>query len=140
MAETLEELGYRPMIYGGQILHWWGSQQHTDLAQALGRWPFWQADYRERERIPVDREGRPFPWPGSLIWQYTSKGQVAGISGDVDLNRFKGSLEDLRAVADGRLTTTDIAAELYAISERTTGVVRTMIRDCARLVGEQGRC
>ena len=33
------------------------------------------------------------PW---TIWQFTARGVVPGIAGDVDQNLFKGGLDDLR--------------------------------------------
>jgi len=36
-------------------------------------------------------------WPGWSFWQYSSKGAVPGINGNVDLNRFNGTIDDLHA-------------------------------------------
>ena len=41
----------------------------------------------------------PKPWKNYLFWQYTDKGAVPGISGDVDMNRYAGTEEDLAALA-----------------------------------------
>ena len=60
--------------------------------------PFWLAQYTDYPSFYYDFE----------MWQYTSSGRVAGISGDVDLNlRFfrDGSKDDLTEVwkdPDGR--------------------------------------
>lgn len=37
----------------------------------------------------------PKKWTNWTFWQYTDKGKISGINGSVDLNRFKGSKEDL---------------------------------------------
>lgn len=36
------------------------------------------------------------PWPSWKFWQYTDAGSVAGIAGNVDRDRFNGSLADLK--------------------------------------------
>jgi len=37
------------------------------------------------------------PWPTWAFWQYTSSGSVAGISGNVDVDRWNGTLAQLKA-------------------------------------------
>ncbi|MSP61440.1 MAG: glycoside hydrolase family 25 protein [Myxococcales bacterium] len=41
----------------------------------------------------------PGSWTNWPFWQYTSKGTVPGIAGNVDLDRFNGSLNDLMTFA-----------------------------------------
>ncbi len=41
------------------------------------------------------------PWTAWAIWQYSSTGSVGGISGNVDLDRFDGTLDDLNKLAGG---------------------------------------
>lgn len=44
----------------------------------------------------------PYPlpnWPFHTIWQYTSRGRVAGINGNVDMDVFNGTYERLKALA-----------------------------------------
>ena len=41
--------------------------------------------------------GKMGNWTGWSYWQYTSRGEVPGIVGSVDLNRFNGSIDDLYA-------------------------------------------
>jgi len=43
----------------------------------------------------------PSAWSSWVFWQYSDTGSVSGISGQVDLNRFNGSLADLAAFANG---------------------------------------
>jgi lysozyme len=40
----------------------------------------------------------PSPWTKALMWQYSWKGRVAGITGEVDLDRFIGRMSDLQAL------------------------------------------
>ena len=38
-------------------------------------------------------------WEDYLFWQYTESGSIAGIQGNVDKNKFNGSINQLRALA-----------------------------------------
>lgn len=56
----------------------------------------WIADYGNRAspRLPVGRTGYE-------MWQFSQTGSVPGVVGNVDLDRFNGSLDDLTALAEG---------------------------------------
>jgi len=41
------------------------------------------------------------PWNAWAFWQYSESGSVAGMSGSVDMDRFNGTLDELRALAGG---------------------------------------
>ena len=58
----------------------------------LSRYPLWIADYA------ATIHSLPSPWKSSgwTMWQYSEKGQVKGVNGEVDSDKFKGSLTDLR--------------------------------------------
>jgi lysozyme len=45
----------------------------------------------------------PNPWSDFAMWQYSSTGAVPGISGNVDLDKFKGTMADLQLLAGGSL-------------------------------------
>ncbi len=68
----IEAAGYDPMIYFYPNL---GAKRY-DL-DVIDQYPFWYCDYRNT----YPGLERPF-----RIWQYTSKGTVAGIEGEVDWN------------------------------------------------------
>lgn len=70
-CERIKEAGYQPMIYSNMV---WESELF-DLKQ-LQDYPIWYADY---ELIPQT----PYNF---VMWQYTEKGNVDGISGIVDRN------------------------------------------------------
>ena len=87
LADVERETGKRPMIY-----------TNNPAWSALTTLPDWAADYsawlaRYGPREPV----LPEPWKSSgkpwTIWQYTAAGDVAGIDGRVDRNRFRPRLE-----------------------------------------------
>lgn len=70
-CEKIKEAGYTPMIYGNLktfmlLLN----------IEKLEEYDKWFAYYDEAYYFPYDFK----------IWQYTNKGRVAGINGDVDLN------------------------------------------------------
>ncbi len=54
--------------------------------------PLWVAAYNDDPTPPV-----PDAWDSVTIWQHADDGKVAGIPGNVDLNRFVGTLDDLKA-------------------------------------------
>ena len=70
-CNRVKSAGYDAMVYSNMF---WEAELF-DMAQ-LGDYPFWYADY---EKIPQT----PYHF---TCWQYTEKGHVDGISGNVDLN------------------------------------------------------
>ena len=84
-------LGREPIIYTG--FYFWRDQVGAPDMTAS---PLWHAQY-----TTADCPNIAPPWPGWAFWQYTAMGRVAGITGDVDVNRFNGTREDLAAFADG---------------------------------------
>jgi len=64
----------------------------------IKRYIFWQAYWTPEAEPPSKIEG--FPW---TFWQYSNKGSVQGITTGVDLNRFFGSPEELRKLAQGKV-------------------------------------
>ncbi len=50
----------------------------------------------------------PQAWSGWQFWQYADDGHVSGIGGNVDLDRFDGSVAALVALTGGGSATTDI--------------------------------
>ncbi len=73
-CETLENMGYQAGVYASKS--WLTGKIDTSL---LGPYDIWLAQYRMRK---PDYNGR------YSIWQYTSKGHVDGIEGNVDLDLF----------------------------------------------------
>ena len=70
-CEAIKAAGYEPMIYSNMI---WEAFLF-DMTQ-LQKYPFWYADYETVPQTPYD----------FVMWQYSEKGSVSGISGNVDLN------------------------------------------------------
>lgn len=78
-CDTVKSYGYKPIIYAERDMLIAG----VDLEE-LKDYDIWLAD----ENIPTD-----FPYDFKM-WQYSQKGQVDGISGDVDINLSFVSYED----------------------------------------------
>lgn len=70
-CERIKEAGYTPMIYGNLETFC----LMLDMKQ-LEDYPKWFAFYQEEFYFPYDYQ----------IWQYSDKGRVDGITGDVDMN------------------------------------------------------
>ncbi len=81
-------LGVTPIVYSGS--YFWRDQ--VGGAKAFASNPLWIAQFTTR--CP----NLPLPWTRWDFWQYSDRGSIAGI-GTVDLDRFNGSVEDLRAFA-----------------------------------------
>lgn len=73
-CQRVEEAGYQPMIYFNKYCGY----VKMDLSK-LTRYPFWYAEYTDYGQVPSCRYA-------FQMWQYSSKGQVAGINSSVDMN------------------------------------------------------
>jgi lysozyme len=80
-------------------------------AKAIASWPLWEVDYNSTTGEPKALEGK-LDWfelhdnPGEwTFWQHTGKGRCPGVTkpdgslADCDLNRFNGTLAQLRSLA-----------------------------------------
>ena len=82
-CDTVKAFGYTPMIYASRDMLIAG--MHPDL---LEDYEVWLSDDYEPE------DGTDYPYAFSM-WQYSRKGKVDGITGDVDVNlRFMNSKEE----------------------------------------------
>jgi lysozyme len=87
-ARIEEKLGCRVIVYS-DLGDWNGFMRGTD---AFSGHPFWVAEYNS-DAAPT----LPGGFKSWVLWQYSSKGSVAGIAGDVDLDRLNG--DDLALIA-----------------------------------------
>jgi lysozyme len=83
-------LGRTPIIYTSASL--WNS--NLGSSQAFGRYRLWIAHYTNKSRpnLPAGFEDYAF-------WQYSESGAIGGIMGSVDMDRFKGTHQDLERLA-----------------------------------------
>ncbi|HMJ52287.1 MAG TPA: GH25 family lysozyme [Polyangiaceae bacterium] len=79
--------GKRPFIYTAKYF-WNDNVASRDFSADR----LWVANYG------VTCPDLPDAWSNWSIWQYSSTGTVSGIAGDVDLDRFNGSLDDLKKI------------------------------------------
>ena len=98
--------GRPPMIYTGA--YYWPNYVRTRDFNAL---PLWHAQYTSTARCPTIADA----WSDWSFWQYSSTGRVPGIAGNVDLDRFNGTLSALEALAG-------IAAPMDAATPRDATV------------------
>ncbi|TQS01387.1 GH25 family lysozyme [Paenibacillus ottowii] len=81
----LERLtGRKPIIYTGNAFA-------ANFNASLSGYPLWIARYSET-RVPSDT----VTWKRWDIWQYSDSGKVAGIKGNVDMNEYDGTADELR--------------------------------------------
>ncbi|MTJ55957.1 glycoside hydrolase family 25 protein [Anabaena sp. UHCC 0253] len=87
-----EETGKKPVIYTSPSF--W--EEYMDNTQDFTDHPLWIAHYTSKAQpnVPANNWGGK----GYTFWQHTESGTVNGVSGKVDRNRFKGSLENLIAL------------------------------------------
>src|SRR5207245_6673392 len=83
--------GIDPIIYTGK--YFWRDQVGAPASFANN--PLWIAQYTT---LCPDL---PSPWGTWALWQYKDTGAVSGITGDVDMDKFNGSLDELNALAGG---------------------------------------
>lgn len=86
--------GVKPVIYSSRMF-WNDYIEPTLLKRGSGlsfsEYPIWVAEYG------VEHPNKMLGWKTDdwTIWQHTATGKVPGIAGDVDMDLFNGSLEDL---------------------------------------------
>ncbi|MFO0589910.1 MAG: GH25 family lysozyme [Polyangiaceae bacterium] len=83
------KIGRKPIIYSGK--YFW---QDNVQSKAFLDYPYWIPNYS------LDCPNLPDGyWPDWQFFQYSSTGSVPGISGNVDMDKFNGSLLDLQKFA-----------------------------------------
>jgi lysozyme len=83
-------LGRRPIVYtrAGFLADVLGAPG------ALTRYPIWLAHYTNQPQPRI-----PDGWERWALWQYSQTGRIAGLACALDMDRFNGSLAELRALA-----------------------------------------
>lgn len=112
-------VGFPPVDYTGR---WFsdphGFPDHPELAQ----FPLALAAYQDA--LPP----APAPWSTVTIWQYSDAGQIPGIVGNVDRDRFLGTYPELKQLGKGGTVTTSGGA-LDAWRDRVGSGILTMMAE-----------
>lgn len=72
---------------------WWNSCTGSWTGMAA-KSPLWVAHWG------TTSPNIPAGFPTYTIWQYTATGRVSGVTGDVDRNKFNGTMDRLVALAN----------------------------------------
>ena len=111
--------GRKPIVYTGP--YFWNTFVQTDQFQEH---PLWIAHYTN------GCPSVPDAWNGWRLWQYSSTGAIAGISGNVDTNRFNGSLEQLHDFAANGLRAEIVSLDYpEAMQVGETGTVAVELKN-----------
>ena len=107
-AVVHNRLGFDPIIYTSP------NYAYYVLDNDINQFPLWLAYWTNDTNSPPP-SGYMGIWNDWTFWQYSSTGSVPGISGNVDLDVFAGSLADLAHFAPGVPEPGAIAISLLAI-------------------------
>ena len=99
IAYIEQNTGRRPIIYTGS--YFWDASAATTKYKSYA---LWTAHYTTKSCPLV-----PNAWSKWAIWQYTDKGTVNGVSGSCDMNRFNGTVADIKALAANSVINPPIA-------------------------------
>lgn len=83
MREVKRLTGAEVMMYTGAYF------ARDEVGSELSEFPLWIAHYGTNK--PLDND----TWDKWTVFQYTSSGSVPGISGNVDMNEYNGSVNEL---------------------------------------------
>ncbi|AWB45310.1 hypothetical protein DCC85_14470 [Paenibacillus sp. CAA11] len=84
LTEIERLTGRKPLLYSGNSFA-------GNFEAKLSKYKLWVARYSTEVPYTVPA------WSAWSFWQYSSKGKVAGIQGNVDLNEYAGTVEELYA-------------------------------------------
>ncbi|MGN8227413.1 glycoside hydrolase family 25 protein [Paenibacillus polymyxa] len=116
----LERLtGRKPIIYTGNAFA-------ANFNASLGGYKLWIARYSDT-RVPSDTA----TWKRWDIWQYSDSGKIKGIAGNVDLNEFDGTADELRTRFNkkGENTVTEKQRDINKVSPWAADVWEEMTKN-----------
>ena len=91
LVQVEQGMGLRPMIYTRQNFI---ESLLGDSVATLATYALWIAHYK------VPAPSIPPNWTSWTFWQYSETGGVDGVEGNVDCDRFSGSLDDLQRLTN----------------------------------------
>lgn len=89
LTRVQTQTGRKPMIYTNKVF--W--HDYLGNPPGFGDYPLWIAAYQSAQPT------LPPGWTAAAIWQYTGNGKIAGVSGDVNRDRFYGTQADFKHLA-----------------------------------------
>jgi GH25 family lysozyme M1 (1,4-beta-N-acetylmuramidase) len=110
-----EKLGFKPMIYcpAGNGLDW----------SPVASYGLWISRYGlNKGDMELNYPPNIGKWQFYAIWQFTSTGQVDGINGNVDLDAFSGTLEQLKEYGKPEPVVTTLEAPTIPVIPETVNV------------------
>lgn len=108
----IKKAGYKVGIYCN--LDWYNNV----LSDALKQYDCWIARYPANDNGSIQERLRPTVGVG---WQYSSKGKVPGISGNVDMNVFYKDYRDSGQKGETKMSKTDAINKLITIAKNEIG-------------------
>jgi len=90
-ASILRQAGFRVGIYCNR--DWYLNV--LDSAKLSKNFVFWIARYPKNDNGTIKESLSPLDLDGCAIWQYSSKGKVAGIAGNVDMNITDNDIQSI---------------------------------------------
>jgi lysozyme len=87
LTQVQAKLGVKPIIYTSNGMS-------SIVGSSFSSYPLWVANYVAIETCPA----MPGGWQAWKFWQHSQTGRVNGVSGDVDLDLFNGSLTQLKGM------------------------------------------
>ena len=110
LTRVTQQTGKKPIIYTGG--YFWESNVQTS---AYAGYPLWIAHWTS------GCPSIPSVWSDWKFHQYSATGSVSGISGDVDLNKFNGSLAQLQAFAGVTVTPAAPKVSIRVVTQPVSG-------------------
>ena len=96
-CSIIKDAGYEAGIYAN--LNWFNNKIEKTVQE---KYKIWVAQYYKECQYEGDY----------LIWQYTSEGEIGGISGNVDMNYFYGEIEEETENTTEKKTINELAQEV----------------------------
>lgn len=94
-----EKSGRSPVLYTGHVLK---EQLHNVTDLQLGKYRLWHAQYGKS--FVVNKS-----WKAPWLWQFTEKGDVPGVGGNVDVNSYADTADHLAIEWAGTLPSVEVA-------------------------------
>ena len=123
LSKVEAETGRKPIIYSGPFfLRDRVSGPAGQPPQWAKNYMLWIANYLDHEIRDNDLPLQPKGWPDWTFWQYSEKGMLDGVLNEegtqqtrVDLNFYRGTLEELYALAGAKMPDDSVVVDVPKI-------------------------